>query len=132
MTKLRPHTKLLIGDYLTYQIKFDQTGQGNPICKLCRSENKTICHIISMCPIFIETRSRILQEMSDVCKSSRSNINFQLIVNNPISLRQFILDPTSFNLIEIFVQLEQKLNTIIGLQTTHHITTNYKRSRKDS
>ena len=37
--KLRLHTKFLVVDYLTYQVKFDQTGQGNPLCKLCMSKN---------------------------------------------------------------------------------------------
>ena len=98
--KIRPLIKFLVGDYLTYQIKFDQTGQGNPLCKLCRTENETICHLISICPKFNETRSRIIQQISEVCEMSRSNIDLEPILQEPKSLTQFILDPTSFNLKE--------------------------------
>ena len=98
--KLRLHTKFLVGDYLTFQVKFDQTGQGNPLCKLCRSENETIPHIIGVCPIYAEIRSRIVQQISDVCLLSKSSINFQNLVDNPQTLTQFILDPSSFNLEE--------------------------------
>ena len=98
--KLRLHTKFLVGDYLTYQVKFDQTGQGNPICKLCRSESETISHIIGVCPIYDEIRSRIVQQMPDVCENAKISINFQNIVDNPLTLTQLILDPSSFNLEE--------------------------------
>ena len=98
--KLRLHTKFLVGDYLTYQVKFDQTGQGNPLCKLCRDENETISHIIATCPAFDEIRNRVVQQMSDVCLLSKSSINLQNLVNNTKSMTQFILDPTSFNLKE--------------------------------
>ena len=98
--KLRLHTKFLMGDYLTYQVKFDQTGQGNPLCKLCRSENETISHIIGVCTTYDEIRGRIVQQISDVCLHSKSSINIQNIVNNPQTLTQFILDPSSINLEE--------------------------------
>ena len=98
--KLRLHTKFLMGDYLTYQVKFDQTGKGNPLCKLCRSENETISHIIGVCTTYDERRGRIVQQISDVCLHSKSSINIQNIVNNPQTLTQFILDPSSINLEE--------------------------------
>ena len=96
--KLRPHLKFLSGDYLTYQVKFDQTKKGTPLCKICRQENETICHIISICSAYDATRTRILKEIAEVCLSSRSQLNFQSILDNPDTLTQFILDPTSFNL----------------------------------
>ena len=34
--------KFLTGDYLTYQKKFDQNKQGNPLCRLCNMEGETI------------------------------------------------------------------------------------------
>ena len=33
--KSRPHLKFLTGDYLTYQMKFDQSGSGSPLCGIC-------------------------------------------------------------------------------------------------
>ena len=72
-----------------------------------------------MCPAFSETRSRILQEISDVCKSSRSNIDFQLIANNPISLTQFILDPTSFNLTERIHVCDPIVNQLFKIFSRH-------------
>jgi hypothetical protein len=96
--KLRLHLKFLAGDYMTYQIKFDQTQKGSPLCKICRLENKTICHIITRCPYYDETRQRILNEIAEVCRHSRSNIDFPSIMAEKENLTQFILDPTSFNL----------------------------------
>ena len=98
--KLRLHTKFLVGDYLTYQVKFDQTGQGNPLCKLCRGGNETISHIISVGPTYDELRNRVVQQLSDVCLVSKSSIHLQTIVSDPKSMTQFIVDPTSFNLKE--------------------------------
>ena len=96
--KSRLHLKFLSGDYLTYQTKFDQSGKGSPLCKICRSENETISHIISICPAFSDIRLRIFQEISVLCLRSKSKINFQDTLHNPENLTQFILDPTSFNL----------------------------------
>ena len=96
--KSRLHLKFLSGDYLTYQTKFDQSGKGSPLCKICRTENETISHIIANCPAYSETRLRILQEFSELCLLTKSKINFQDTLDNPETLTQFILDPTSFNL----------------------------------
>ena len=95
---MRPHLKFLSGDYLTYQTKFDQTGQGNPLCKVCRTENETISHIISSCPAYEEKSSKILEELSGLCLLTKNEMNLQEIRSNPKILTQLILDPTSFNL----------------------------------
>ena len=34
--RLRPYTKFLSGDYLTSERKYQESGQGNPICKICK------------------------------------------------------------------------------------------------
>ena len=96
--KLRPHIKLLTGDYLTYQRKFEESNQGSPICRICRLENESICHIVAICPAYDMTRQRILKEIAELCLFARSYINIQDILSNPDRLTQFILDPTSFNL----------------------------------
>ena len=62
--KMRPHLKLLTGDYLTYKRKFDESGKGNPICRLCRTESESICHIVAICPAYNVIRNKIVEEMS--------------------------------------------------------------------
>ena len=97
--KMRPHVKLLAGDYLTYQKKYDQTNQGSPLCRLCHLEGETICHILAICPAYQIKREKMLEDIRLLCSSS---VNFKLEYildeNNPETLTQFILDPTSFNL----------------------------------
>ena len=106
---MRPHIKLLAGDYLTYQKKYDQTNQGSPLCRLCYLEGETICHILAICPAYQNKREKILEDMRSLCSSS---VDFRmqdiLDENNPETLTQFILDPTSFNL-KIRVQISDPL-----------------------
>ena len=58
----RPHIKFLTGDYLTYQRRYQESGKGNPTCKICGLENESICHIITQCPAYKSIRDRILEE----------------------------------------------------------------------
>ena len=97
--KLRPHIKFLTGDYLTYERKFEESNQGNPICRICKIESESISHILATCSEYSVTREKILQEIQELCLLSRNSLNFEEIKNNPKSLTQFILDPTSFNLV---------------------------------
>ena len=96
--KLRPHLKFLSGDYLTYQTQYERTTKGSPLCKICGLENETISHIIATCPYYDETRKRILNEILNVSKMSKTELNLEMLLKNSESLTQFILDPTSFNL----------------------------------
>ena len=96
--KLRLHTKFLTCDYLTYESKFNQSGKGSPLCKICKTENESISHITSVCPAFSNIRTRILQEMREVCLLSKTDINFENLLDCPQTLTQFILDPINFNL----------------------------------
>ena len=97
--KLRPYLKFLAGDYLTYQKKFDQNnGQGSPVCRLCHLEGETICHILTICPAYDNKRTKMLQEMAEVCSNSTFVIEDIFSEANPEYLTQFILDPTSINL----------------------------------
>ena len=95
---LRPHVKFLTGDYLTYQRRYQESGKGNPICKICTLENESICHILTQCPAYQSTRDKILQEFEEICSVIQSNFNFENIKTDPETLTQFLLDPTSFNL----------------------------------
>ena len=47
--KMRPHIKMLTGNYVTLEEKSLQSG-GSPICRLCDLfENESIEHLISRC-----------------------------------------------------------------------------------
>ena len=95
---LRPHIKFLTGDYLTFQRKYQESGKGNPICKICGLENESICHILTQCPAYKSIRDRILEEFQEICSITQNNFDLEAIRTNPETLTQFLLDPTSFNL----------------------------------
>ena len=93
--KMRPHLKLLSGDYLTYQVRSQQSG-GSPICRLCGLADETSCHIIASCQKL--DRKQFLEEYKSLCLLSENNISFDYMVKSEETLTQFILDPCSFNL----------------------------------
>ena len=95
---LRPHIKVLTGDYLTYYRKYQESGKGNPTCKICGLEIESICHILTQCPAYKTIRDRILVEFQEICLVTQNNFNLEAIKTNPETLTQFLLDPTSFNL----------------------------------
>ena len=95
---LRPHIKFLSGDYLTYQRKYQESGKGNPVCRICGLENESITHILTQCPAYKLIRDRILEEFSEICTLTQNNFDFENVKTDPESLAQFLLDPTSFNL----------------------------------
>ena len=96
--KLRPHLKFLTGDYLTYERKYQESGQGDPTCRTCKLESESISHIISRCEAYNSIRDRIFLEFSEVCKLTKNSINFEKMKSDERVLTQFLLDPTSFNL----------------------------------
>ena len=96
--KLRPHIKFLSGDYLTYQKKYNQSQQGSPLCRTCRLENESICHIIAICPSYESMRTRIFKEIAQISLLSRNKVDFETMLAEPETISQYVLDPTSFNL----------------------------------
>ena len=98
MKQLRPHIKFLTGDYLTFERNFEDSGQGDPTCRICRLENESICHILILCPAYNVIRNRILPEFSAISTLTKNSLKFENIRMDPIAMTQFILDPTSFNL----------------------------------
>ena len=98
VTKLRPHIKLLSGDYLTYERKYEESGKGNPICRICHQENESISHILTQCVAYRPIRERIFEEFSKIRLLAKNCMTFESIKNDPNILTQFLLDPTSFNL----------------------------------
>jgi hypothetical protein len=84
----RPHLKFLTGNYLTYQIKANQSG-ASPLCRLCTSgQEESVSHLVSTCPAMAGERGNILSDYEKICN----------LTKNKISFCQFILDPTSLNL----------------------------------
>ena len=95
--KLRPYLKLLTGDYLTYERRYNESNQGSPICRICHLDNESVSHIVATCSAY-EVIRIIMQEIGQLCLLSKSTIIFEDLKKDPNKLTQFILDPTSFNL----------------------------------
>ena len=106
--KMRPHIKMLTGNYLTFEIKSQQSG-GSPECHLCPSDpddpvsqdqgsipNESLQHLISQCSKFEDLRKRIKSSIETVCNNAKLKIEIETFSNNEFT--QFILDPSSLNL----------------------------------
>ena len=95
--KVRAHLKFLCGDYFTYEVRYNQTGKGSSLCKICYLESESICHIVSRCTEYESIRTRITSEVKEIL--SKMNLSNPLkIFENENLFTQFILDPSSFNL----------------------------------
>ena len=104
--KSRPHIKMLSGDYLTYEIKSNQSG-GSSHCRSCSSgSTENTFHILTQCEAYKEIRDRILDEMKTLLIEREHFKHFKQIFENNDHLCQFILDPTSLNLPIRFSQNE--------------------------
>ena len=92
---MRPHIKMLTGNYLTFEMKSNQSG-GSPQCRLCLSENETLRHLISICGTFEDLRSRIKTSITSICTENKIEIDVKKLTHEQFT--QFILDPSSMNL----------------------------------
>ena len=93
---MRPHLKMLTGDYLTYEKKSQQSG-GMPHCRICISgESESLVHVIGCCLALSEPRNRIMSEIDQLCQFN--GFLMRDYYANPEELTQFILDPSSMNL----------------------------------
>ena len=93
------HIKMMINDFLTYEVKSQQSG-GSPRCRLCTIDDgkcESISHIISCCPSYHDIRQKIISEMRVICENIKY-INFDSIVSNNQTLTQFVLNASSLNL----------------------------------
>ena len=99
VAKLRPHLKMLCGNLLTYGQKFQQSGRGSPHCRLCDCDFESISHIVASCPSFDDIREKILIEYDDVLQYSKNDLRVQNFLESEDVLAQFVLDPTSMNLL---------------------------------
>ena len=102
VSRLRPHLKMLAGDYMTSASLAKERGT-DPACKICPSSvvapapSEDIIHILTQCRGTIDTRQRVIQDLL-------STVN-QFFPNNKIlqqkdhkTITQFILDCSSPNL----------------------------------
>ena len=96
--KMRPHLKMLCGNLLTYQTKFNQSGIGSPHCRLCQAKSETLSHIIGSCSHYEEVRGRIMKEFEKLLETSLSKVRIGDFVETDNILTQFVLDPSSMNL----------------------------------
>lgn len=106
--RLRPHLKMLSGDYLTYSRIAEDRKSGDPSCRLCRESSshsappETIPHILTECRGTAEVRERILPELLNTLLSAKPNHIYLTcppsLLKLDLTLTQFILDCTSFNL----------------------------------
>ena len=97
--KSRIHIKMIVSDYFEYEVKADQSG-GSPHCRCCpyTTPADSLKHILTSCSAYSDIRTRIIKEYENLCCHSKNNISFQSIVREDLSLCQFVLDPSSFNL----------------------------------
>ena len=93
---MRPHIKLLTGDYLTYEKKARQSG-GDPKCRICFSGvSESVSHVVGSCEALQLTRQKVLNDLLIFCH--QNHIIIDTYLDNSDLLTQFILDPTSINL----------------------------------
>ena len=96
--KMRPHLKMLCGNFLTYGTKFDQSGRGSARCKLCDHNYESLSHILVTCPLYSEVRFKILEQFSGVLSESQNCLTLEDFSSSETILTQLILDPSSMNL----------------------------------
>lgn len=114
---MRPHLKMLVRDYTTFQTK-SEWSEGSPDCKLCvknsgsysqtEPPSDTVSNIIATCPSLATFRKPILDQISDLCNSTCYPINFTHMLEDEELLTQWVLDPSSLNL-EVRVNINDPL-----------------------
>ena len=99
--KARIHLKMLAGNFLTYEMKSNQSG-GSSHCRCCvpPSPSENLEHIISVCNAYSDIRKRMIAEYTILCSMAKSSISWPDIVSDKNTFCQFVLDPASFNLIQ--------------------------------
>ena len=97
--KMRMHVKMLLGDFLTFETRALQSG-GSPHCRICPSPapSENLTHVLILCVATSEIRSRFLLELESTLELTKTKIDFQNIIKNPMIFEQFVLDSTSMNL----------------------------------
>ena len=95
---MRPHIKLLSGDYLTYKKKSRQSG-GDPRSRYCifdSGESESVSHIVKTCDSLQSCRYKMISELTQFC--NLHNIFFDEYLEDSELFTQFLLDASSMNL----------------------------------
>ena len=127
--KARIHLKMLLGDYLTFHKKSTRSG-GPAYCRCCSnstSRNETLTHILTQCDAYADIRKRMFPEFSQVCRESKSGLNFDKILESTVELSQFILDPSSMNLTPRININDPVLNKLFKISRDYCYTINSTR-----
>ena len=99
---IRPHLKMLAGDYICYAYLAHDRGV-DPHCRMCKSLSshpapaEDLVHLLTRCRATADTRDRVLPELfNTVSKYIPSNALLTSTAHH--HLTQFILDCSSLNL----------------------------------
>ena len=93
--EMRPHLKMLCGDYYSYAVRAAQSG-GSSHCRLCGFHTEDINHIIN-CLETSKAKFDTLGYLSNAVHQTKYPINFTSLSESKF-FTQFILDCTSMNL----------------------------------
>ena len=128
--KARIHIKMLVGDYLTYEIKSKRSG-GSPICRSCEdiSSSEDLTHILVECVAYKNIRDRIFLEFSIVCSELKINLKFEDMATTNENLCQFILDPSSLNLPKRINICDPELDRILRISRDYCFAINSARMK---
>ena len=102
VTIIRPHIKMLAGDYLTYANLAHDRGI-DPHCRMCHlhsdhpAPTEDLVHLVVLCRATSDTRDRILPEILNTL-ATHNPTNRLLSGTSHMVLTQFILDCSSLNL----------------------------------
>ena len=128
--KSRIHLKMLAGDYLTYEVKANQSG-GSAHCRCCPlpSPTENLAHILKSCVAYCDIRQRVSSEYEQLCQEAMFSIPYKQIVTDDETFCQFVLDPASFNLKDRVNINDPVLDKIFKLSRDYCFAINAERMR---
>ena len=102
--------------------------EGSPHCRCCPDSQPNTEDLMNiLVDSYLDIRSRMLPEFSDVCSKSKSKLNFEKILESKETLCQFILDPASFNLRERIHMSDPVLDQLYKLSRDYCFAVNSAR-----
>ena len=99
---MRPHIKMLSGDYLCYAHLAHDRGV-DPHCRMCQqlthlpAPTEDMVHVLTRCRATADTRGRLIPDLLNILASHVPNNSLLSGFTHEL-LTQFILDCTSLNL----------------------------------
>ena len=106
---VRPHIRMFLSDYITFNEKSITTGSNPDDCRLCLTDQpetdspvtgqpETVCHLLSSCMALYEDRQRFLMEYSQKLLLTKNLLQLSEFTQTNEIFSQFVLDPRSMNL----------------------------------